>query len=126
PAPAYDIWLFSVAASEWSLWLGAFALILIVFSSCTVIYGGKGKLWIASIFLSIFAFIISLYPLFSVFKFAKDQNVSLSFEEYLSGLKGDNYSAGDFTTRTFANIDGKELQFDIYLPQVNNENNGAS
>ncbi len=126
PAPAYYIWLYSVAASEWSLWLGVFSLAAIIFSICTPIYGGNGKLWMASLIISITALVISLYPLLSVLRLAREQNVSLSMSEYFSALKSENYLVGAFTTRTFANVDGKELRFDIYAPQVKNENSGAS
>ncbi|MEP6901955.1 MAG: alpha/beta hydrolase [Actinomycetota bacterium] len=126
PAPAYYIWIYSVAASEWSLWLGALALSAIIFSICTPIYGGGGKLWIASLIISLTALVISLYPFLSVLRLAREQNVPLSISEYFSGLKGDNYSDNDFTTRTFANVNGKDLQFDVYAPQAQNENSGAA
>jgi acetyl esterase/lipase len=126
PAPAYFIWLFSVAASEWSLWIGAFSLIAIIFCICVPFFGGDGKLWIFSLIFASAALIISLYPLFSVLSLANEQNVSLSISEYFSALKGDNSSAENFTTHPFANVDGKVLQFDFYAPQVENENNGAS
>ncbi len=125
PAPAYNIWLFSVAASEWSLWLGAIALPAIFLSLCVPIFG-DGKLWIASLIVSFAALVISLYPLLSVLSLANEQNVSLSIGEYFSGLKSGEVSAGDFTTHTFAIIDGKNLQFDVYAPKAENENNGAA
>ena len=126
PAPAYNIWLFSVAASEWSLWLGAIALIAIILSVCVPLFGKGGKLWIASLIISSFALIFSIYPFFSVWQLANRENVSLSFGEYFSGLRNENSSNNDFTTQTFANVDGKNLQFSVYLPTKKNENNGAS
>ncbi len=62
PAPAYNIWLFSVVASEWSLLFSALALIGIICS----LFNRDGNLWLASLAIGIIAFIISLYPLFSV------------------------------------------------------------
>jgi hypothetical protein len=74
PAPAYYIWLFSVAASEWSLWLGALALIGIICS----LFNRDGNLWLASLIIGSIALIISLYPLFSVASIAREQNTSLN------------------------------------------------
>ena len=126
PAPAYNIWLFSVAASEWSLWFGALALIGVICS----LFNRNGNLWLASLAVGSIAFIISLYPLFSVVSTAREQNVSLSFERYFNGLwKEKGSSKGDtknFTTHTFAQIDGRDLQLDVYLPTQNTANNGAS
>jgi acetyl esterase/lipase len=126
PAPAYNIWLFSVAASEWSLWLGALALIGITCS----LFNRDGNLWLASLTIGIVAFVISLYPLISVVSVAREQNVSLSLSRYFNGLRmvGDSSkdNAKNFTTHAFAQIDGKDLQLDVYLPTANTANNGAS
>ncbi len=126
PAPAYNIWLFSVAASEWSLWFGAIALIGIVCS----LFNRDGNLWLASLTIGGIALIISLYPLFSVISTAREQNVSLSLGRYFNGLwKGNNSSKDDtknFTTYTFAQASGKDLQLDVYSPTQNTVNNGAS
>jgi acetyl esterase/lipase len=126
PAPAYDIWLFSVAASEWSLWFGALALIGLICS----LFAGKGKLRLASLIIGSIAFIISLYPLLSIVSPAREQNVSLSPKRYFNGLWHENNSSKsqpkNFTTYTFASLDGKDLQSDVYLPTENTANNGAS
>ena len=120
PAPAYQIWLWSVAASEWSLWLGALALFGIILSIFSRISDGKGKLWFVSLIISSSALLISLYPLFSVFPLAREMNVSLSLRQYFSGLWTKKNSG--FTTYTFAKIDGKNLNLDVYSPK---EKNGA-
>ena len=126
PAPAYNVWLFSVAAGEWSLWFGMTALAGIIFG----LFNRNGNLWLASLTIGSIAFIISLYPLFSVVSVARQQNVSPSFERYFSGLWKENRSSKDdakvFTTYTFAQVDGKDLQLDVYLPTQNTANNGAS
>jgi len=126
PAPAYNIWLFSVAASEWSLWLGALALIGIILC----LFNRGGNLWIASLIIGSVALIISLYPLFSVVSMAREQNVSLSLGRYFDGLwkrnTSSNNDAKDFTTYTFTQVGGKDLQLDVYLPTENTANNGAS
>ena len=126
PAPAYNIWLFSVAASEWSLWLGALALIGVTCS----LFNRDGNLWLASLAVGSIAFIISLYPLFSVVSTAREQNVSLSLRRYFNGLQRENNSPetppNKFTTHIFAQIDGMDLKLDVYLPTQNTANNGAS
>lgn len=125
PAPAYNIWLFSVAASEWSLWLGLVAVFIIAGVGVSI-FKHAGKLWILSLIFAVATLLISLYPFFSVKQLAREQNVALSFGEYFSGLTNDAISSQDFTTRTFANVGGQDLQLDVYAPQVKNENNGAS
>lgn len=124
PAPAYDIWLFSVAASEWSLWLGALALFGIICG----LFNRKGNLRLASLIIGCAAFVISLYPLVSVISTARAQNVSLSPKRYFGGFlnKTDSLEAKNFTTYTFAQVDGKDLRLDVYLPTENTANNGAS
>ena len=125
PAPAYNIWLFSVAASEWSLWLGLIAVFIIAGVGVSI-FKHDGKLWILSLIFAVATLLISLYPFFSVKQLAQEQNVALSFGEYFSGLTNDAISGQDFTTRTFANVGGQDLQLDVYAPQVKNANNGAS
>ena len=126
PAPDYRIWLYSVAASEWSLWLGGFSLIIIGLSVYTAVFGGNGRLWILSIVFSSVAFLISICPFFSSRNVAEKHRVSLSVGEYFTGLVGDKTDASEFSTHTYANADGQDLRLDVYKPQVNNENNGAS
>lgn len=75
---------------------------------------------------SLSALIISLYPLFTSLKVARENNVTLSLTEYFSGLKNIKSSDKLFTTRVFADVDGKDLKMDIYAPQTHNENNGAA
>ncbi len=126
PAPAYYIWLFSVAASEWSLWLGALALIGIICS----LFNRDGNLWLASLIIGSIALIISLYPLFSVASIAREQNTSLSLPRYVNGLWRENDSSEtqskNFTTYTFVSVGETDLKLDIYLPTKNTTNNGAS
>jgi len=130
PAPAYYIWLFSVAASEWSLWLGVFALIAVVCGLTARFFYGNGKGWILSIVIGSIAFIVSLYPILSVLSLANEQNVSLSFSTYFDRLRSANASSdrvkANFTTKTFANVDKRDLQMDVYPPTENTANNGAS
>jgi len=129
PAPGYQIWLFSVAVSEWSLWFAALALLGIIAGLFSRTVNGQGNLWLLSSVIGSLAFIISLYPFFSVLSIAREQNISLSLKTYFNGIwKESNSSAKelkDFTTYTYAHADGEGLQLDVYLPTVNAAN-GAS
>lgn len=129
PAPDYRIWLFSVAASEWSLWIGAVALIGIFAGLLKRIFYGVGKSWLVSTFVGGIALTIALYPPLSVWSLARERNVPLSLPRYFSGLRNgfSSDSATDaFTTHTFAQADGRDLQLDVYAPTAISENNGAS
>ena len=127
PAPDYRIWLLSVAASEWSLWFAALALLGICAALLSRKFNGKGKLSLASMLVGSLAFVISLYPFFSVLSIARERDVSLSLKTYFSSVwKENNSSAKDFTTYTFAQTDAGNLQLDVYLPTTNSDANGAS
>jgi acetyl esterase/lipase len=129
PAPDYRIWLLSVAASEWSLWFGALALLGIIGGLFSRKFNGQGKLSLAALLVGGLAFIISLYPFFSALSIARQRNVSLSLKTYFNEIwKTNNLSANapkDFTTYTFAQDDG-DLQLDVYLPTNATTANGAS
>jgi acetyl esterase/lipase len=127
PAPAYHLWLFAVAASEWSLWLGAIALIGIVCSLLNYTLYSNNKLWIAFLIMNCAAFTISLYPLFSILNLATENNVSLSLTNYFAGLNRlEKKNTNDFKTYTFAEAEGENLQLDIYLPTRHTSGSGAS
>ncbi len=124
PAPADFIWLFAVAASEWSLWIAIWALTAII--PCVyMLASGGGKLNIATLTLGSIAFMISLYPLISTLSVAKQYGVSISFTRYFAGLTS-KASAPIPSTHAFATSDGNELEFDFYTPTQSNANNGAS
>ncbi len=125
PAPSGLFWLVAIVAGEWSLWLAITAFLIISASLYFLIFAGGEKLWLVSLSLSLFVLCISLYPLTSVLKLAKSEHISLSVGEYFSGLSFNN-STPDFTTHTFASVDGKDLQLDYFAPRIVNENNGAA
>ena len=128
PAPATFIWLFAVAASEWSLWIGLAALMSIIPNVYLLAFRQGGKINLVSLIAALVALIISLYPLASTLSVARAINVDLSLTRYFSGVKR-LFSAKEGTqpkTYTFANIDGTELKLDVYLPTQTGENNGAS
>lgn len=122
PAPSYYIWLYSVAVSEWSLWLGFAALvgiILAVFSKTpTILY--------PSIILGGSAFLISLYPYFSLLSIAKEKEISLSFSQYFAAITGGKQKEVQFQTRVFSKRNDADLKVDIYLPDADKPSNGVS
>ena len=126
PAPDYRVWLFSVAVGEWSLWFGALALFGMFLGLIVHAANGKNKLEIVSLIIGSAAFIISLYPLCSTLPIALEQAVSFSIKRYFSGFNSSENQTQNFITYTFAQIDGKDLQMDVYSPTNETANNGAS
>jgi len=122
PAPSYYVWLFSVAAGEWSFAFGALAVSGIL----GALIFGRGKVKFASLIFGAAALLISLYPFFSAFSAAQKQGVSLSLSQYTAFLSDkNNTSLDDKQTFTFTTIDNKPLQLDVYLPP-DSARNGAS
>lgn len=121
PAPSVYVWLWSVAASEWSFIFGALALFATVGAIC---FGG-GRIKFASVILGAIAITLSLYPFFSAFSAARKHGVSLSLRQYVFGARTAE-NAGDVKTFAFANIDGKALNLDVYSPPESVSKNGAS
>jgi len=126
PAPDYRVWLFSVAVGEWSLWFGALALIGLISGLIARATVGKNKLGVVSLIIGSVAFVISLYPLFSTLPIASEQGVSFSLKRYFSGFTSSKTQTANFTTHTFAQVDGKDLQVNVYSPMNETANNGAS
>lgn len=120
PAPFYNVWLFSVAASEWSFALGALALFGI---GGALVFGG-GKIKIASILTGAAALLISLFPLASALAARRENAVSLSFGRYASGFLRQK-SVGQPETFQFAAVDGQQLKLDVYSPPAGVRKNGA-
>ena len=128
PAPATFIWLFAVAASEWSLWIGLAALTSIVPNIYLLAFRQAGKLSAISLLFALIALAISLYPFVSTLSIAHANNVDLSLARYFRGVKT-FFSAKECAqtkTYTFASIDGRDLKLDVYLTTRKNANNGAS
>ncbi len=125
PAPAPAIWLFAVAASEWSLWIVIIALCCVVSGLFYLILGDGGRASLLSVIFAAIAVGISLYPFASMYQIAKANGVSLSFSRYFSGVTASAKEA-DFTTHSFTTVEGTDLKLDVYLPTEMNSNNGAS
>lgn len=128
PAPASFIWLFAVAASEWSLWIAIGALSSVVPNVYFVAVGNGGKLAVAALILGSIAIAFSLYPFASSLSVAREYEVQLSFGRYFTGTNR-LVTAPEFrkpTTQTFVSTDDRELKLDVYLPTQSTENNGAS
>lgn len=123
PAPHYTVWLFSVLASEWSLGFGLFALTGIFLALFT-----RSRVRFLSVSLGFSALAISLYPLLSAFAAQRQSETAtntLSLAEYASGFWTRNPKL-EFTTETYAQIDGNDLKVDIYVPPDNIKRNGAA
>ena len=117
PAPAYHVWLYSVAVSEWSLWFGACALIGIISALLDYAFFSPGKITsVAVLLLGASAFLISLYPLVTAFQTAREKNFSLSFARYFDSLKG-NDPLNQFETYVYKSGGEIDLKMDVYAPR---------
>lgn len=123
PAPSYYVWLYAVAVSEWSLWFGAVALVSVVLALLDYGFYKNGAAIIVVIVGAV-AFLISLYPFFSVRQAAREKNVSLSFGEYFGGLNKGKTNA-QFKTYAFETNSNSELKMDVYAPPETVAANGA-
>jgi acetyl esterase/lipase len=124
PAPHYYVWLYSVATSEWSLWLGAIALLAIILALADRAFYKSGVWSSAAVFVGLIAFLISLYPFLASLQLAREKNVSLSIAQYFSGLSGVK-SEYQFKTYTFKQTGEVELKMDVYSPPENVQTNGS-
>lgn len=131
PAPVYNLWLFSVLTSEWSLGFGALALVGILFGVLGFrVTEASRKFIFFPISAGAVAVLISLYPFCSTFLTAQKEGASLSVRQYISGFRSETNNnskieKNDFTTRTFAAVDGNALQMDVYLPPNDIKSRGA-
>ena len=129
PALSYELWLVSVLASEWSLGFAALALSGIALAVFARILGAK-RFWLWSSAIGAVAILIAFYPVASAFSEARAHNVSLSAARYLQGFWNSQSSPekidGEFTTRTFAIVDGVELRLDAYQPSTEIVNKKAA
>ncbi len=131
PAPFYNLWLFSVLTSEWSLVFGALALMGILFDFLGFRSADKSrKSNFFPIITGAVAILISLYPFCSTLLTAQKEGISLSLGQYISGFRSETNNnfeieKNDFTTRTFADVDGDALQMDVYLPPNDIKSRGA-
>lgn len=126
PAPTYHVWLFSVAASEWSLWIAMISLAAIIISLYLLFSDSINKTSVISLTLSSLSLIFALYPFVSAYDEASALNVRLSFQEYFSAVKISASENRRIDTFSLAEIDGTELLADVYRPTVKNENNEAA
>lgn len=122
PAPFYHVWLYAVAVSEWSFWLGFIALFGVILALFDYSFHKNFSAAIVAIIIGITAFLISIYPFFSSLKVAREKNVSLSFGQYFGGLTRRKSNIA-FTTRVFKNGENI-LKMDVYAPE-NSVANGA-
>ena len=113
PAAHTFLWLVAVAASEWSLWLGAFGFAgaLLGLISLTRKKSRKG---IVACAFGLLTVALALYPPLAVYKLAKANEVELSLARYTFGSKIENSNPPQLFT--FSTINGQSLQLDFYTP----------
>jgi len=126
PAPAYNLWLLSVVASEWSLWLAALGILGIACALIAHTLNRTRRLWWrVALVCGVVAASCSLVPLVSGLQVARHHGVNLSLARYFNGVHGSAEQRGAVKTYTFANAEGVELKLDAYLPPAGVEANGA-
>ncbi len=118
PAPAYQLWLVAVVASEWSLWFGVIGLLGVVFSFLTLAKGERRAIVVAAIAASVLgmlATVLTLIPPSQAWRVAHANDVHLSLRRYVFGANGAQ-GKRDPQTLTYATVDGQKLELDAYLP----------
>jgi acetyl esterase/lipase len=115
PPLHYRLFLVAVGASEWSLWFGLLGLLGALLGLMTLIMGGRLPSAMALI-LGVVAVALALIPPLQARRVAQENGVRLSLRQYFSGLT-DKPSSNIPQTVTYATIDGKALNLDIYLPE---------
>jgi acetyl esterase/lipase len=115
PALHYNLWLLSVVAGEWSLYLGLVGL-------CGALLGiaavrrGRRRTGFVALLCGTLAVALSLYPLLSTLRVAEANGVRLSLARYL--FASHSPAVQTRVTFEFAQVEGKSLLLDAYLPQA--------
>lgn len=126
PAPFYNVWLLSVVASEWSLWLAALGFVGIACALIAHTLNRTRRLWWrVAVVCGVAAFACAVVPLLSGLRAAREHDVDVSFARYFAGVRGSAMHSGDIKTFTFATVEGTELKLDAYLPPAGVAANGA-
>jgi len=115
PAPIYHLWLIAVLASEWSLHIGFVGLGGALLGAFTA-RRGRGAYAGLAVLCGMLAFAISLYPLLSAWRAAASHKVEISAVRNL--FASASPAPGAAQTFEFANVDGRALQLDAYLPDA--------
>ncbi|HEY0428230.1 MAG TPA: alpha/beta hydrolase [Pyrinomonadaceae bacterium] len=124
PAPHKYVWLYSVAVSEWSLWLGAIALTGMILALLNYAFYKSGWTTALALIIGAIALLISLYPMLSAFQAAREKHAALSFTQYFNGLSG-GWSGVQPKTYVFKSNGETELKMDVYVPPENVAGRGA-
>ncbi len=120
PAPAYQLWLVAVVASEWSLWFGAIGLIGAGLSLFALMRGSHRVIALVVV-LGLLAAVLALIPPLQAWRVAQANDVHLSLRRYVFGTNN-AHGKPDSQTLVYATIDGQTLKLDAYLPaRVSNE-----
>jgi acetyl esterase/lipase len=118
PAPLYTLWLVAVAASEWSLWLGALGLAGACLSLLARAAGSSRRLARIALALGVVSVSLSLVPPLTVWREARARNLPLSLRRYVFGADDDARAGRAPETFTYATVDSRALSLDAYLPSA--------
>lgn len=114
--PFYPLWTIAVGASEWSLWLGALALVGVALGALARANGSRWALP-AALLIGLPALILSVLPLAQALPVARQHGAELSLGRYLWGWRSPPTGSPPETV-TFATVDGQPLLLDVYQPSA--------
>ncbi|CAA9339295.1 MAG: hypothetical protein AVDCRST_MAG93-6551, partial [uncultured Chloroflexia bacterium] len=116
PAPLYRLFMVSVGASEWSIWIGLLALVGLGLAGWVIALGST-RLGSVSIILGLCAIILAAKPPLQALRVASHEGVSLSLTRYLFGKQTPPESLQVMQNVVYAEVDGRELHLDVYRPK---------
>ena len=115
PPLHYRLFLVAVGSSEWSLWFGLLGLLGALLGLLTLVMGSRLPSFTALI-LGLVAVALAMVPPLQAWGVAQENGIQLSLRRYFSGLTNKTSRSAPQTV-TYATIDGKALDLDIYLPE---------
>jgi acetyl esterase/lipase len=116
PAPLYRLFMVSVGASEWSMWIGAVAFIGVGFAGWVIALGNV-RLGSVSLICGLVAIALAAKPPLQALRVAAQEGVSLSLTRYLFGSQTPLHTLDVRQNVVYAEVDGRALHLDVYRPQ---------
>lgn len=113
PAPLYQLFMVSVAASEWSLWFGGSSLIGTILGVWSVAHGSP-RLGTLSVIIGLLALVLAAKPPLQAAVVASREGVRLSPRRYLLGSAKRNVV--ETQNIVFARVEQEALRLDVYRP----------
>ena len=113
PAPLSQLFMVSVAASEWSLWFGGGAVLGTILGVWSVTLG-RPRLGRLSVIIGLLALVLAAKPLLQAVQVASGEGVRLSLKRYLLGSP--TRDVVETPNIVFATVEQEALRLDVYRP----------